>query len=81
MNRSLTREQMTTFLQSILCLVGFVVLLQLWLLNATLNAWLGGDDSNLWSAAAASIVCCAANVGLLRYLKKNEPQMNTDEHR
>ena len=70
MNRPLTREQLTTILQGILCLVLFVLLLQLWLLNATVNAWLGGDDTVLWPAAAASAVCCLANVSLLRYLNR-----------
>ena len=54
MNRSLTREQTTTIVQGILCLVLFIVLLQVWLLSATTHAWLGGDDSVLWPAAAAS---------------------------
>ena len=70
MNRSLTREQMTTILQGILCLVLLVVLLQLWLLTATINAWQGGDDGILWPAAAASVVCCIANAGLLRTLNR-----------
>ena len=55
MNRPLTREQTTTILQGILGLVLFVVLLQVWLLTATINAWQGGDDSVLWPAAAAKI--------------------------
>ena len=70
MNRPLTREQMTTILQGVLCLVLFVVLLQLWLLTVTVNAWLGGDDTVLWPAAAASAACALANVGLLRYLNR-----------
>lgn len=70
MNRPLTREQITTILQGILCLVLFVVLLQVWLLTATMNAWLGGDDSVLWPAAAASTVCALLNAGLLRCLKR-----------
>ncbi len=70
MNRSLTREQTTTILQGILCLVLFVVLLQVWLLTATMNAWMGGDDSVLWPAAAASAVCAFLNFGLLRYLNR-----------
>ncbi len=70
MNRPLTREQLTTIVQGILCLVLLLVLLQLWLLTATLNAWMGGDDTVLWPAAAASVVCCLANVGLLRYLRQ-----------
>jgi hypothetical protein len=72
MNRPLTREQLTTILQGILCLVIFAVLLQLWLLTATINAWLAGDDAVLWPAAAASAVCCLANGGLLRYLNRLE---------
>lgn len=70
MNRPLTREQMATILQGILCLVVFVVLMQLWLLTVTVNAWTGGDDAVLWPAAAASAVCALANVGLLRYLNR-----------
>src|SRR5690349_15646686 len=50
MNRPLTREQVTTILQGVLCLVLFVVLLQIWLLTATVNAWLGGDETILWPA-------------------------------
>jgi hypothetical protein len=70
MNRPLTREQMTTILQGILCLVLFVVLLQVWLLTATLHAWLGGDDTILWPAAVASVVCAFVNFVLLRYLNR-----------
>ena len=72
MNRPLTREQLATILQGILCLVLFVVLLQLWLLTATVNAWMSNDDAVLWSAAAASAVCALANFGLLRYLNRLE---------
>ena len=72
MNRSLTREQLAIILQGILCLVIFVVLLQLWLLTATVNAWMSNDDAVLWPAAAASGVCALANYGLLRYLNRLE---------
>jgi hypothetical protein len=70
MNQSQTRQQMTIILQGILCLVLFVVLLQVWLLTATTNAWLGGDDSVLWPAAVASAACALVNCGLLRYLNR-----------
>ena len=70
MNRPLTREQTTTILQGILGLVLFVVLLQVWLLTATINAWQGGDDSVLWPAAAASAVCALVNFALLHYLNR-----------
>ena len=70
MNHPMTREQMTTILQGILFLVVFVVVMQVWLLTATLNSWMGGDDSILWPAAAASVVCAAVNFALLRYLNR-----------
>ncbi|MBS1818911.1 MAG: hypothetical protein JSU08_13340 [Acidobacteria bacterium] len=51
-----------------LAFVMVVVMLQLWLLTATMNAYLGGDDTVIWPAAAASAACLLLNVGLLRYL-------------
>jgi hypothetical protein len=42
--------------------------LQLWLLTATMNAYLGGDESVIWPAAGASLLCLLLNAGLLRYL-------------
>jgi hypothetical protein len=44
------------------------VILQLWLLTATMNSFLGGDDSVLLPAALVSLACFALNFGLLRYL-------------
>ncbi|MFL6279449.1 MAG: DUF6755 family protein [Vicinamibacterales bacterium] len=66
--RSITREQRTTIIYGMLIVVLIVVVLQLWLLTATMNAWLGGDDSIVWPAAAASAACLALNLGLLSYL-------------
>ena len=68
MRRPFTREQRTTVVSGILCLVLTLVVLQLWLLMATMNAHLGGDDSVVWPAALVSLACLALNVGLLRYL-------------
>jgi hypothetical protein len=45
-----------------------LVILQLWLLTATMNAYLGGDYGVVWPAVAASAVCLGLNLGLLRYL-------------
>jgi hypothetical protein len=45
-----------------------LVVCQLWLITATVNAFLGGDDSVVWPAAVASLACLALNLGLLRYL-------------
>ena len=70
--RPFSREQRVTIIQGMLMLVMVVVVLQLWLLTATMNAWLGGDDAIVWPAAAASAACLALNVGLFRYLVRME---------
>jgi hypothetical protein len=67
-NRPFTRQQRTTILNGMLAFVLMLVLLQLWLLTATMNAYLGGDESVIWPAAGASFVCLLLNLGLLRYL-------------
>ena len=59
-------------LGGILCVVLITVVLQLWLLAASMNAYLGGDDSVLWPAALASLLCFALNLGLLRHLYRME---------
>jgi hypothetical protein len=66
--RPFTRQQRTTVIHGMLAFVLMIVLLQLWLLTATMNAYLGGDESVIWPAAGASILCLALNAGLLRYL-------------
>jgi len=70
--RPFSRDQRTTIVYGMLVFVLIVVVLQLWLLAATMNAWLGGDDSVVWPAAVASAVCLALNVGLFRYLIRME---------
>jgi hypothetical protein len=66
--RPFTRDQRTTIVNGMLAFVLMLIVLQLWLLTATMNAYLGGDASVVWPAAAASAVCLALNGGLLRYL-------------
>jgi hypothetical protein len=68
--RQRTRRQRTTVLMGILCFVLILVVSQLWLLTATMNAYLGGDDGVVWPALAASVACLLLNLGLLRYLYK-----------
>jgi hypothetical protein len=63
-----SRSQRMTILNGILALVLIIVILQLWLLTATMNAYLGGDGSILWPAALVSLACLGLNVGLLWYL-------------
>ena len=68
LKRPFTREQRTTVIYGMLGFILILVILQLWLLTATMNAYLGGDDAVIWPAAAASIFCLLLNLGLLRYL-------------
>jgi hypothetical protein len=53
-----------------LVFVLIIVIVQLWLLTATMNAWLGGDDSIVWPGALASAAGLALNAGLLTYLRR-----------
>jgi hypothetical protein len=71
-NRSFTRAQRMTIVNGMLAFVVIIVILQLWLLTATMNAYLGGDESLIWPAAAVSLVCLLLNAGLLRYLYQLE---------
>lgn len=68
--RQLTRAQRATVVTGVTCFVLLLVVLQLWLLTATLNAYLGGDVGVVWPALCASAVCLALNLGLLRYLSR-----------
>jgi hypothetical protein len=52
----------------ILWVVLILVIMQLWLLTATMNAFLAGDEAIRWPAALASLACFGLNVGLLWYL-------------
>ncbi|HZT77260.1 MAG TPA: DUF6755 family protein [Vicinamibacterales bacterium] len=67
-NRPFTRSQRATIVNGMLAFVVMLVVLQLWLLTATMNAYLGGDDSVIWPAGGASLICLLLNAGLLRYL-------------
>jgi sterol desaturase/sphingolipid hydroxylase (fatty acid hydroxylase superfamily) len=66
--RPFTRAQRSTIVSGMLAFVLVLVVLQLWLLTATMNAYLGGDRSVIWPAAVVSTVCLLLNAGLLRYL-------------
>ena len=72
LRRPFTLEQRTTIVYGMLAFCLLLVVLQLWLLTATMNAYLGGDRSIIWPAAAASLACFLLNVGLLRYLRRME---------
>lgn len=68
MKRAFSRQQKTTIVFGILSLVLMTVVLQLWLLTATMNAFLAGQERVVIPAAIASLVCFALNLGLLSYI-------------
>ena len=70
--RAFSRSQRAVILGGMLGFVLTVVVLQLWLITATTNAYLGGDESLLLPAAIASVLGLALNVGLLRYVMRLE---------
>ncbi|MEO6236328.1 MAG: DUF6755 family protein [Vicinamibacterales bacterium] len=72
MVRPFSRDQRTTIIYGMLAFALIIVVLQLWLLTATMNAYLGGDERVLVPAALVSVVGCALNVGLLRYVRRME---------
>jgi hypothetical protein len=72
LHRPFTREQRLTVVYGMLTFVLMLVVLQLWLLTATMNAFLGGDSAVVWPAGLASTACLALNAGLLLYLRRLE---------
>ena len=72
MRKPFTHEQRMTIVYGILCIVLIIVMLQLWLLMATMNAYLGGEQSVILPAGLASLACLGLNAGLLWYLYKIE---------
>ncbi|MGE3274436.1 MAG: DUF6755 family protein [Vicinamibacterales bacterium] len=64
----LIRSQRMTIVNGMLMFVVVLVILQLWLLTASVNAYLGGDRAIVLPALAASLVCFGLTAGLLRYL-------------
>ncbi|HEX7071526.1 MAG TPA: DUF6755 family protein [Rhodothermales bacterium] len=66
------RFQRMTIVTGMLVFVMLIIIVQLWLFTATMNAYLGGDTSVLLPAAIASLFCFALNVGLLWYLYRLE---------
>jgi hypothetical protein len=64
----LVRAQRMMIVNAMLAFVVLIVILQLWLLTATMNAYLGGDSSIVLPAGLASLACLGLNAGLLWYL-------------
>ena len=72
--RQFTREQRTTIIYGMLAFILILVILQLWLLTATMNAFLAGQQRVILPALVASLICFALNVGLLSYIYRMERQ-------
>jgi len=70
--RPIPIQQRTTILYGVLCFVLLLVIVQLWLLSATMHAYLDGDASLIIPGGIASAVCLLLNLGLLRYLYRME---------
>ncbi len=64
------RSQRMTIALGILGMVLGIVILQLWLFTATMEAFLGGNNTVAFPALLASIVCLILNLGLFHYLRQ-----------
>jgi hypothetical protein len=62
------RAQRMPIVNAMLVFVVLIVILQFWLLTATMNAYLGGDTGTLVPSALGSLACLGLNAGLLWYL-------------
>ncbi|MEO8197891.1 MAG: DUF6755 family protein [Thermoanaerobaculia bacterium] len=70
--RRFSRDQRLRILAGIVSFVVLIVVLQLWLFTATMNAYLGGEFGVALPAAVVSLVCLLLNLGLLRYVYRLE---------
>ncbi len=76
LKRPLSQHERSTIVNGILAIVLVLVVMQLWLLTATMNAFLGGEQSVIIPAAIASLVCFLLNLGLLRYVYQLDRPVN-----
>jgi hypothetical protein len=63
-----TPKQGVTLFTAICVLIGTILVIQLWLVAAALDALLSNETSVLLPAAIASLVLCGINAGLLLYI-------------
>lgn len=64
-----SRSQRMTIVLGIMTIVLLLVILQLWLFMATMEAYLGGNDNIVVPGLIASIACLLLNFGLFHYLR------------
>ncbi|WP_442483275.1 DUF6755 family protein [Aeoliella sp. SH292] len=67
-DRSAMRAQRMTVVYGITSFILVLVIGQIWLVTASVNAYLGGNDAIVLPAAIASVIGLFLNLGLLRYL-------------
>ena len=72
------REQALTLITGILCLIGIVVIVQLWLVTAAQEALLGGHHSVLVPAALASLVLLGLNGALLLFVTRLDARVRRE---
>ncbi len=63
------RSQRMTIAAGIFSVVAIIVVLQLWLFTATMEAYLGGNNSVALPALLASVICLLLNLGLFHYIR------------
>jgi len=66
------RSQRMAIVNAILVIVVMIIILQLWLFTASMNAYLGGDYGVLLPAALVSLLCLGLIGGLIWYLYRLE---------
>jgi hypothetical protein len=71
-HKPIYRTQRIPILYGMIAFILILLVCQIWLITATVHAFLGGDNSIVWPAALASLFCLCLNAGLLRYLYKLE---------
>ena len=69
LERPRTRAQRLTIIYGILCFALILVVGQLWLLTATMNAFLAGNGRLALPGLGASAGCLLLNLGLYRHLR------------
>jgi hypothetical protein len=78
MRKYFTRAQKMVVVQGILCMVLMIDIIQLWLITATMNSYLGGDSGVPVPAAIFSALCLLLNLGLLKFLYALDRTPNTN---
>jgi len=76
-----TRRQGISLITAICLFIGTLVVIQLWLVAAALDAWLAGESGVLVPAALASVGLFGLNVGLLAYVRAFDARLKqTQDH-